>query len=84
MFERPKEAILPITRRAIRTLPEQIADDIGAAITHGELVSGHRLLETQIAEPFGVSRGPVREAPRLLALRVSRRSIPDAEPSWSP
>ena len=54
---------------AVRTLPEQIADDLGAAIARGDFVGGERLLEIAIAQRYGVSRGPVREALRLLALR---------------
>lgn len=54
---------------AVRTLPEQIADDLGAAIARGDFGGGERLLEIEIAARYGVSRGPVREALRLLALR---------------
>jgi DNA-binding GntR family transcriptional regulator len=54
---------------AVRTLPEQIADDLGAAIARGDFAGGERLLELGIAQRYGVSRGPVREALRLLALR---------------
>jgi DNA-binding GntR family transcriptional regulator len=56
-------------RTTVRTLPEQIADDIGAAITRGEYTGGERLLEQDIATRYGVSRGPVREALRLLTQR---------------
>jgi DNA-binding GntR family transcriptional regulator len=53
----------------VRTLPEQIADDLGSAIARGEFKSGERLRETEIATRYGVSRGPVREAIRALAQR---------------
>src|SRR5215470_12769857 len=56
-------------RTAVRTLPEQIADEIGASIAGGELAGGERLLEEAIAKRFGVSRGPVREALRILVQR---------------
>lgn len=56
-------------RTTVRTLPEQIADDLGAAIARGERAGGERLLEQEIASAYGVSRGPVREALRLLAQR---------------
>jgi DNA-binding GntR family transcriptional regulator len=56
-------------RAAVRTLPEQIADDLGAAIARGEFAGGERLLEQEIAKRYGVSRGPVREALRILAQR---------------
>jgi DNA-binding GntR family transcriptional regulator len=56
-------------RTAVRTLPEQIADDLGAAIARAEFPKGERLLEQEIAKRYGVSRGPVREALRILAQR---------------
>lgn len=56
-------------RRAVRTLPEQIADDLGDAIARGELRDSDRLLEQDISAQYNVSRGPVREALRLLAQR---------------
>lgn len=59
----------PATRSVLRTLPEQIADELGAAIVRGELAAGDRLLEVQLAAEYGVSRAPVREAIRLLARR---------------
>lgn len=55
--------------RTVRTLPEQIADDIGAGIARGEYAGGDRLLEQEIAAHYGVSRGPVREALRMLSER---------------
>ena len=54
---------------AVKSLPEQIADDLGAAIARGDFAGGERLLEVAIAERYGVSRGPAREALRLLASR---------------
>ena len=53
----------------VRSLPEQIADDLGAAIAGGGLRGGERLLEVAVAQRYGVSRGPAREALRLLAAR---------------
>lgn len=53
----------------MRTLPEQIADDLGGRIASGSLAAGDRLLEVEIAARYGVSRAPVREAIRLLARR---------------
>jgi DNA-binding GntR family transcriptional regulator len=48
------------------SLPEQIAESIGAAIIRGELDPGERIHEQDIAERFSVSRGPAREALRIL------------------
>lgn len=48
------------------SVPEQIADRICAAILAGNYQPGERIPEIQLAQSFGVSRGPVREALRLL------------------
>jgi DNA-binding GntR family transcriptional regulator len=48
-------------------LPERIASSLREAIVSGELGSGTRLVETDIAQRFGVSRVPLREAFRVLA-----------------
>lgn len=53
----------------MRTLPEQIADEVGAAIARGEYADGDRLGEQELSDRFQVSRGPVREALRILAQR---------------
>ena len=52
--------------RAIKTLPEQLAEKLVEFIIGGVFQPGQRLHEVMIAEQFGVSRGPVREALRLL------------------
>lgn len=49
-----------------RHLWEQIADELRAAILSGDMVPGTRLVTADLAERWGVSRGPVREA--LMAL----------------
>lgn len=46
----------------VRGLPEQIAQRLRNDILSGRLVEGERLSEMDLAERFGVSRGPVREA----------------------
>lgn len=48
------------------SLPEQIAEAIGNAIITGDLEPGQRIQEQGIAGKFEVSRGPVREALRIL------------------
>ena len=50
----------------ILSLPEQIAAQLAARITAGTYVPGQRIMEQAVAAEFGVSRGPVREALRLL------------------
>ena len=48
------------------SLPEQIAERIGNDIIQGRFERGHRIQEQDIAAQFQVSRGPVREALRIL------------------
>jgi DNA-binding GntR family transcriptional regulator len=47
-------------------LPQQIADTLVNDIIQGTLLPGERLQEIAIAERFGVSRGPIREALRIV------------------
>lgn len=61
---------------APRTIPEQIAEEIGVAIIDGRLKVGERLIEADVAAQFGTSRGPVREAIRIL----ERRRLVDMKP----
>ncbi|MET4579273.1 GntR family transcriptional regulator [Ottowia thiooxydans] len=51
---------------ALRTMPEQIAERIYSAIVAGQYQPGERIREDAVAEAFGISRGPVREALRIL------------------
>lgn len=55
-------ASAPLTR----SLPEQIAAQVSRRIASGAYGPGQRILEQAIAAEFAVSRGPVREALRLL------------------
>jgi DNA-binding GntR family transcriptional regulator len=48
------------------TVPEQIAGRIGDRILGGQMVPGERIGEQELAAEFDVSRGPVREALRIL------------------
>ncbi len=47
-------------------LSEQVKDRLLAAIASGELAPGERVVEADLARRMGISRGPVREAARLL------------------
>ena len=49
-----------------RQLWEEITDHLRDDILAGALPPGTRLVETELAERFGVSRGPIREALREL------------------
>lgn len=48
------------------TVAEQIAASVGDRIISGALPPGARVLEEELAAEFGVSRGPVRDAIRVL------------------
>jgi GntR family transcriptional regulator of gluconate operon len=50
-----------------RKLFEAVAEQLREAIASGRLQAGDKLLETELAEQFGVSRGPIREALRELS-----------------
>ncbi|MCU0504731.1 MAG: GntR family transcriptional regulator [Chloroflexi bacterium] len=50
-----------------KQLWETIADALRDEILDGHLAAGSRLVETELAERFGVSRGPVRDALAELA-----------------
>lgn len=47
-------------------LGSQVASALREAIAGGEFVRGERLIEVDLAERFGVSRGPIRDAFRIL------------------
>jgi DNA-binding GntR family transcriptional regulator len=49
-----------------RSLPEQIASTLSARIVSGAYQPGERIMEQGVAAEFAVSRGPIREALRLL------------------
>jgi DNA-binding GntR family transcriptional regulator len=51
---------------AALSLPEQIAEALGGAIIAGRLEPGERIHEAEVATRFSVSRGPAREALRIL------------------
>ena len=58
------------------TLSQQIADHLGHRIMTGELMPGSRLKEEEFAELYDVSRGPIREAFRLLERRGFVEIVP--------
>lgn len=62
----PSLASVQIDHRPLR---QQIADQLEAAILAGEARPGQAIVETDVAERFGVSRAPVREAIQILANR---------------
>lgn len=60
-------------RKAPATL---IADQLGLLILKGDIAPGSRITERDVAERFAVSRGPVREALRILESRTLIRLEP--------
>ena len=48
------------------SLRHKISNNIRKAIFHGKLKPGDRLIEIDLANQMGVSRGPIREAMRML------------------
>lgn len=56
-----------MTSFAHKQLWESVADQLRDEILDGRLPAGSRLVETELAERFGVSRGPIRDAFRELA-----------------
>ncbi|WP_313999353.1 GntR family transcriptional regulator [uncultured Paenibacillus sp.] len=54
------------TEQKAVSLRHRIADDIRRAILEGKLKPGDRLVELEMSKQMGVSRGPIREALRVL------------------
>jgi DNA-binding GntR family transcriptional regulator len=52
---------------AYETAAERVASQLRAEILHGDITPGSRLSQQSIAERFGVSRIPVRDALQILA-----------------
>ncbi|MGJ7506446.1 GntR family transcriptional regulator [Variovorax sp. GT1P44] len=71
----PARAKTPL--RQLQTLPEQIAELIFTSIANGEYEPGERIREEALAEQFEVSRGPVREALRILEKDSVVRILPN-------
>ena len=57
-----KKAALPQPR----SLAEQVAEYLSDAILHRKYAPGQPIIEQEVADAFGLSRGPVREAFRIL------------------
>jgi DNA-binding GntR family transcriptional regulator len=62
------------------TLADQAYEALASSIISGELPPGMRMLEVELAERFGMSRGPLREAmrrleERRLVERISQRGV---------
>ncbi|MEA5118180.1 MAG: GntR family transcriptional regulator, partial [Propionicimonas sp.] len=58
-------ALQPV-RLVREALGQQVASYLRDAIVRGDLAGGHKLVEAELAETLDVSRGPVRDALRIL------------------
>jgi DNA-binding GntR family transcriptional regulator len=70
-------AVKHSSSRQLMSLPEQIAEHIFTAITNGEYEPGERIREEALTGQFEVSRGPVREALRILEKDSVVRILPN-------
>jgi len=70
-----EKSIKAVDSTAERNLSEQIAEQIGECVIRGQLTAGTRLLEVQLAQELAVSRGPIREALRILEKRRLARIL---------
>jgi DNA-binding GntR family transcriptional regulator len=68
------DVVAPEVRKS--PLPTQIADHLGHLILRGDYQPGERLKEMDVAATYQVSRGPVREAFRLLERRGLVEVVP--------
>ena len=62
-----------------QTLRENVVDVIRMKIFNHELAPGMRIIEQDISDELGVSRGPIREALRQLEQEGLITRIPDQE-----
>lgn len=58
--------VLCLSAPSTRTLSDHIADELREGIVTGKLKPGQRIVEQQVAHAMQTSRGPVREAIRVL------------------
>lgn len=71
-----RQPLVPIRLDNYKPLRELVFESLREAIISGQLRSGERLMEIQLAEEMGVSRTPVREAIRKLELEGLVAMIP--------
>jgi len=73
---KPDPGAGPTIGAADRSLRDQVYEAIRARIIDGELAPGRRLVERDLAEEFGVSRVPVREAMQRLEVEGFLTNLP--------
>ena len=67
VLARPFDLPVRVVPDRLATTVEQIVEGLTLAMLRGEFEAGARIGEQDVADRFGVSRGPVREALRALA-----------------
>jgi DNA-binding GntR family transcriptional regulator len=65
-LSRLQMAVVPVEAARSAPLSKVLCDQLEAMIVNGQMMPGDRLNEQQLAQRFGVSRGPIREAVRAL------------------
>ena len=60
----------------LEALPDKVYWSLEEAILEGKIKPGDRLIENELSKGFGVSRGPIREALRLLEKDGLIRRVP--------
>lgn len=66
MPDHRREKGLLMGKLAFKTLRENVAEEIRLKILNQELTPGMRIIEQELSDELGVSRGPIREALRQL------------------
>lgn len=66
MSDHRREKGLLMGKLAFKTLRENVAEEIRLKILNQELAPGMRIIEQELSDELGVSRGPIREALRQL------------------
>ena len=66
MENAPPRPVRPPVRLQRQTMAGQVADELRRRIVSGDYAEGEQLLQEQLAQDFGVSKVPVREALHLL------------------
>ena len=61
-----EDALTELRARRSKSLSSLAAEELERMIINGELQSGDRINESALAQMFGISRGPIREACRSL------------------
>jgi DNA-binding GntR family transcriptional regulator len=60
------DVLIQLRARRAKSLSSMAAEELERMIINGELQSGDRINESTLAQMFGISRGPIREACRSL------------------